>query len=747
MSKKQRPASILNAQAALSQLEATLPADIFAATQKKLPAYAYQQEMAGTVLSAEDLVTAVNGGALDKKPTTKQKKQNNSYEQVLANKLEKKSHIIAAISVSDSSVYDLPIDASPKVFEKLAEKHEDLIAVKSPHDVSFIPRMGIATVAQTNNLKLYDFLFSIAGSHRDVFEKKAHQYAVKYQNQSLLEHIENNVRDAEHPKTVKSFYYDTAVYAAEAGHIDLCLDAYQKWSDETDGKNEKLLDKLYLAASDYGQEKMLFALDDISNGFETATMPENILKHTVLVRACEKDMLDYFEKHMPTRKSDLEQFCDTALERRNFAVVDLILSKDQNLADQYARRTVPRYNLSQPPGAMETYVLTKQASNLSDLCESYLSNNEEGLEGIYQAIAAAENWEKKTGMLPPKGCKEYNPAIFKPKTYKAVLKMLEQENVGKEAIEHYAFQAATLFRTTDRVLQYLEKWGDTRTTQPLHDIIYDINLPKTGGYDLKAWGDAVMQHGPKMTRLVAFADKMVAPQKSINGKTYSYQKTLHEVAKREYQNSADYPEISQLAFAAQYTEGDFECAVDLLNEFNELASNDVEVSKNIPNIRIEGDLFGRKDYHFRKLEPGDVRAMFLGSITDCCQHIAGAGSECAEHGFTSEDGGFYVIAHNDTDNIIGQAWAWRGAEGELVLDSLEAKTGLVKAQEWRAILAEMTKQIQSHDMKQHKITALNVGDAGRTPANLSENDERVAAHPSDYNGYRDSHSQYRIWKR
>jgi hypothetical protein len=155
----------------------------------------------------------------------------------------------------------------------------------------------------------------------------------------------------------------------------------------------------------------------------------------------------------------------------------------------------------------------------------------------------------------------------------------------------------------------------------------------------------------------------------------------------------------------------------------------------LPDIKIDGAEFGKPEYNFYKLADGDVRGLLLGEFTDCCQHLANQGADCAKHGFLSEEGGFYVVAHKKTDEIIGQSWAWRGKKNELVFDSLESLSGHFNAQNWKNIADAFVKNIQQNNASH--ISALHIGEGGATPR-LEFNKATILAEPMDYYGYRDS---------
>jgi hypothetical protein len=94
----------------------------------------------------------------------------------------------------------------------------------------------------------------------------------------------------------------------------------------------------------------------------------------------------------------------------------------------------------------------------------------------------------------------------------------------------------------------------------------------------------------------------------------------------------------------------------------------VKISEACPYVEVS-----ESGYTFYKLAYNDPRGALLGLITNCCQHLNGAGSSCAVHGVTKSTSAFYVIEYKG--NIIAQSWAWRGKKGELCFDSIEGLQG------------------------------------------------------------------------
>ena len=337
---------------------------------------------------------------------------------------------------------------------------------------------------------------------------------------------------------------------------------------------------------------------------------------------------------------------------------------------------------------------------------------------------------------------DFSPFYHQPKTFDKLVDVFEnEEELGRETAEKYAYQVAGLFGSMSRVLTYLEKWGQA-TKQPLHDIVHSLKLPQTGRFNKAAWGDAVIKHGPKMAEMVHFANRMQQPEKSSDGKTWSYQKTFERASEFVYTNSDKAPELAKLCHGLQMSEGSFENARKIVDKFNlRSQKKGPQANQNIPQIEIDGSRFGKTGYKFMRLETGDLRGLFLGAMTGCCQWIGGIGSDCAEHGFKSPNGGFYVITNPD-NQIVSQAWAWRGRKGEIVLDSIETLGSHVGTNEWQSICTQM-----ANDFTQNykDIKALHIGTGGQTP-NLGY-PETKAAKPVDKLGYSDADNQVAVWKR
>ena len=105
-----------------------------------------------------------------------------------------------------------------------------------------------------------------------------------------------------------------------------------------------------------------------------------------------------------------------------------------------------------------------------------------------------------------------------------------------------------------------------------------------------------------------------------------------------------------------------------------------------------------KTISFRVLEKDDPLGFILGDLTNCCQHIGGAGEECVDDGYTNKNAGFLVFEENIKDEqgnptgetrVLGQAYVWYDPETKTVCyDNIEIPT---------KILGELKKNAENVD--------------------------------------------------
>ena len=105
--------------------------------------------------------------------------------------------------------------------------------------------------------------------------------------------------------------------------------------------------------------------------------------------------------------------------------------------------------------------------------------------------------------------------------------------------------------------------------------------------------------------------------------------------------------VAEQAKIAGYSQKDFETIQSLFNE------GEVRDFSSIP--RIQGKTNG---YTYEMLRCDDPLALTIGTLTDCCQEIHGAGQTSMEHSVVSPDGRVFCV--RDTEGrVVAQSWFWR----------------------------------------------------------------------------------------
>jgi len=140
----------------------------------------------------------------------------------------------------------------------------------------------------------------------------------------------------------------------------------------------------------------------------------------------------------------------------------------------------------------------------------------------------------------------------------------------------------------------------------------------------------------------------------------------------EFRNNQNFGELRSYLMKQGFTN-------KRITQFNELARKDDDSL--IPNIRLE-DREAHPGVYLMKVPVLDTmqaaRAAAFGRLTNCCQSLGDVGADCAIHGLTSRNGGFYVVCKGDINNpvvqdeVLGQCWAWRSKGGAIVFDSIES---------------------------------------------------------------------------
>jgi len=139
------------------------------------------------------------------------------------------------------------------------------------------------------------------------------------------------------------------------------------------------------------------------------------------------------------------------------------------------------------------------------------------------------------------------------------------------------------------------------------------------------------------------------------------------------------------------------------------------------------------DLSARFLPREDVRGLFLGHHTNCCQHPTGAGATCAYHGQESPRGGCFLL-ENPKGQIVVQSWAWVSDQAGLVFDNVEGMAARSQAADVRAIYQAAADEL----VGQFEQVTMGL-DHGKLPI---QGWAPTTAQPiSDFDGYSDAERQ------
>lgn len=105
--------------------------------------------------------------------------------------------------------------------------------------------------------------------------------------------------------------------------------------------------------------------------------------------------------------------------------------------------------------------------------------------------------------------------------------------------------------------------------------------------------------------------------------------------------------VAEQAKIAGYSQKDFKAIQSLFNE------GETRDFSSIP--RIQGNT---KGYTYEMLRCDDPLALTIGTLTDCCQEIHGAGQTSMEHSVVSPDGRVFCV-RDAKGRLVAQSWFWR----------------------------------------------------------------------------------------
>ena len=99
-----------------------------------------------------------------------------------------------------------------------------------------------------------------------------------------------------------------------------------------------------------------------------------------------------------------------------------------------------------------------------------------------------------------------------------------------------------------------------------------------------------------------------------------------------------------------------------------------------------------------KLPESDLVNLYIGDITGCCQHLDGAGKRVCKEGWIVDHNCNYVF-RSASNSIIAHMWVWLDSNGNLVVDSIEARSFADK----ESIASLLKTFAQEMGVKGHKV--------------------------------------------
>ncbi|MFY9590188.1 hypothetical protein [Rickettsia endosymbiont of Halotydeus destructor] len=211
-------------------------------------------------------------------------------------------------------------------------------------------------------------------------------------------------------------------------------------------------------------------------------------------------------------------------------------------------------------------------------------------------------------------------------------------------------------------------------------------------------------------------------------------KALKETAKNiKFAQEDSYPELAKLCHKYNYSEDIFTRIID------KILPNVKQQDDHLPDIKFNIQAKG-ETYTFSKLPAGDLRGLFLGKMTQCCQFIGGDSEKCVIDGFTKDTAGFYILT-DSKGKIMAQSYAWLGVNEEgrevLMLDSFEHLPEGKKL--FLPFLSKLTEAIQNDNLME-----IYLGSGGKTPRLSASTENIITPKDGSLFQYSDSKSAYKI---
>lgn len=259
----------------------------------------------------------------------------------------------------------------------------------------------------------------------------------------------------------------------------------------------------------------------------------------------------------------------------------------------------------------------------------------------------------------------------------------------------------------DTIVEYIKRHAVFRpdANQPVRDICLFTLPEEKAEWNKSYWADLTLTYGKSITPYLSIAHKIDAQKDEQTHINDNLQRTMKLALNIKYKNSSKNPELAELCLINKYSE-------DLFEEILRVINTGFKKMDFLPNITIPGKNIDSSlgDFTLSKLPAIDLRGLFLGEYTDCCQSYKGKGKRVAIDGMTSLTSGFYIIVNN-RKRIIAQFYAWI-INGDFVVDSFEF------ANKDQAYICAPFMKAFAKEVLKHGFKRVLIGRGGHTPKSL-----------------------------
>lgn len=346
----------------------------------------------------------------------------------------------------------------------------------------------------------------------------------------------------------------------------------------------------------------------------------------------------------------------------------------------------------------------------SDLVTDYLQNNINTLKTVgYRAFQTLLKDHKRTNKdVKPEaltGLENWQNMGFRMTPYLGIRELFSNEQPNIRTRNQIAFTTTMLFQTPERVLQFLDRWGQ-QSTAPLSHLINQIDPPYTKHVKWHAWGDALIKYGPGMFYPVHFATQFPEPLRGINGEI-SMRATRNAIWNKCFPQDDSLRSVSELCYRWRVKSDDISRATTLWEKRLKIDQPD---HTRIPDIEIDCEELGLSGYSMKKLSHDDPRMMFLGYYTGCCEKIGDFFEETVELSLNTRQHGYYVITQDN--EIKAHSWAWRGERHQLIIDGWESEDPNIDSELLSSLMELMGDRLSAESYDSYEITDVMIGLSG-----------------------------------